>query len=167
SPSPVPSRRSSDLAILFADEPTGNLDAATGARSTDLLFELNREQGTTLVLVIHDERLAQRCASALHLDAGRLQENSARAATCHWPRACCCASGVPGSFGSCSWRCSSPSRSAPPSASSPTGCNGAWSPAPPSFSVPTCASLRGTHGPTKFFKRSSRTISNTLISLIF
>lgn len=63
--------------ILFADEPTGNLDAATGARITDLLFELNREQGTTLVLVTHDERLAQRCASALHLDAGRLQENSA------------------------------------------------------------------------------------------
>lgn len=67
----------SDPAILFADEPTGNLDAATGARITDLLFELNREQGTTLVLVTHDERLAQRCASALHLDAGRLQENSA------------------------------------------------------------------------------------------
>lgn len=67
----------SEPAILFADEPTGNLDAATGARITDLLFELNREQGTTLVLVTHDERLAQRCASALHLDAGRLQENSA------------------------------------------------------------------------------------------
>src|SRR5690554_174057 len=95
----------SDPAILFADEPTGNLDAATGARITDLLFELNREQGTTLVLVTHDERLGQRCASALHLDAGRLQENPAGAAIGHGPRACCGASGVPGSFGSCSWRC--------------------------------------------------------------
>ncbi|SDU06878.1 ABC transporter ATP-binding protein [Halopseudomonas salegens] len=60
--------------ILFADEPTGNLDAATGAKITDLLFDLNREQGTTLVMVTHDNRLAERCASALALDAGRLQE---------------------------------------------------------------------------------------------
>ncbi|HDZ57481.1 MAG TPA: ABC transporter ATP-binding protein [Pseudomonas xinjiangensis] len=60
--------------IMFADEPTGNLDAATGQRITDLLFELNREQGTTLVMVTHDARLAERCASALHLEAGRLLE---------------------------------------------------------------------------------------------
>ncbi|WP_022962281.1 ABC transporter ATP-binding protein [Halopseudomonas pelagia] len=60
--------------ILFADEPTGNLDAVTGQRITDLLFELNREQGATLVLVTHDQRLAERCHSALHLEAGRLLE---------------------------------------------------------------------------------------------
>lgn len=65
----------SEPAILFADEPTGNLDAVTGAHITDLLFELNREQGTTLVMVTHDERLAQRCAAALHLEAGRLKED--------------------------------------------------------------------------------------------
>ncbi|MBQ0742502.1 MAG: ABC transporter ATP-binding protein [Pseudomonas sp.] len=60
--------------ILFADEPTGNLDAVTGQRITELLFELNREQGTTLVLVTHDQRLAERCQNALQLDAGRLLE---------------------------------------------------------------------------------------------
>jgi len=59
-------------AILFADEPTGNLDAATGQRVIDLLFELNREQGTTLVLVTHDAALAERCSRQLGLDAGRL-----------------------------------------------------------------------------------------------
>jgi putative ABC transport system ATP-binding protein len=59
-------------AILFADEPTGNLDAATGARIIDLLFELNREHRTTLVLVTHDEALAGRCGRRLYLDAGRL-----------------------------------------------------------------------------------------------
>jgi putative ABC transport system ATP-binding protein len=61
-------------AILFADEPTGNLDAATGARVIDLLFELNRERATTLVLVTHDESLATRCARRIHLDAGRIVE---------------------------------------------------------------------------------------------
>jgi putative ABC transport system ATP-binding protein len=59
-------------AILFADEPTGNLDAATGARVIDLLFELNRERAATLVLVTHDESLASRCARRIHLDAGRI-----------------------------------------------------------------------------------------------
>ena len=58
--------------LLFADEPTGNLDRATGDRVIDLLFELNREQGTTLVLVTHDERLAQRCERRLELDSGKL-----------------------------------------------------------------------------------------------
>ncbi|MBJ9974260.1 ABC transporter ATP-binding protein [Pseudomonas sp. S75] len=58
--------------VLFADEPTGNLDSQTGARISDLLFELNRERGTTLVLVTHDERLAQRCRRQIRLDAGRV-----------------------------------------------------------------------------------------------
>lgn len=60
--------------ILFADEPTGNLDTRTGAHIVDLLFELNREEGTTLVLVTHDMVLAQRCERRLVLDAGELVE---------------------------------------------------------------------------------------------
>jgi putative ABC transport system ATP-binding protein len=59
-------------AVLFADEPTGNLDTQTGQSIVDLLFQLNREAGTTLVLVTHDERLAARCGRILRLDAGRL-----------------------------------------------------------------------------------------------
>lgn len=59
-------------AILFADEPTGNLDTATGDYIIDLLFELNREEGTTLVLVTHDQVLADRCQRRLRLDAGAL-----------------------------------------------------------------------------------------------
>ena len=58
--------------VLFADEPTGNLDSHTGERISDLLFELNKERGTTLVLVTHDERLAHRCHRLIRLDAGRL-----------------------------------------------------------------------------------------------
>jgi putative ABC transport system ATP-binding protein len=58
-------------AVLFADEPTGNLDTHTGQRITDLLFELNRNVGSTLVLVTHDRGLAQRCGRTLELDAGR------------------------------------------------------------------------------------------------
>ena len=57
-------------AVLFADEPTGNLDTATGQRITDLLFELNRSTGSTLVLVTHDRTLAARCGRVLELDAG-------------------------------------------------------------------------------------------------
>ncbi|MCJ0879136.1 ABC transporter ATP-binding protein [Pseudomonas sp. JI-2] len=57
--------------VLFADEPTGNLDTHTGAHITELLFELNRERGTTLVLVTHDERLARRCHRVLRLGGGR------------------------------------------------------------------------------------------------
>ena len=64
--------------ILFADEPTGNLDTATGARIIDLLFSMNRAFGTTLVLVTHDEQLASRCARVLHIDAGRLGAEDAR-----------------------------------------------------------------------------------------
>lgn len=60
--------------ILFADEPTGNLDTATGARVIELLFELNREEATTLVLVTHDLGLAERCETCLRLDSGRLFE---------------------------------------------------------------------------------------------
>jgi putative ABC transport system ATP-binding protein len=61
-------------ALLFADEPTGNLDRRTGEAITDLLFTLNRETGTTLVLVTHDERLAERCDRILHLENGQLLE---------------------------------------------------------------------------------------------
>jgi putative ABC transport system ATP-binding protein len=58
--------------ILFADEPTGNLDSATGAKIIDLLFELNREQGTTLILITHEERLAVRCERRIELAAGEI-----------------------------------------------------------------------------------------------
>ena len=58
--------------VLFADEPTGNLDPVTGKRIIDLLFKLNREQGTTLVMATHDEALAELCESRLHLQGGRL-----------------------------------------------------------------------------------------------
>jgi putative ABC transport system ATP-binding protein len=58
--------------VLFADEPTGNLDHRTGEKVIDLLFKLNRETGTTLVLVTHDLKLAQRCDRILHMDAGRI-----------------------------------------------------------------------------------------------
>lgn len=60
----------SEPKILFADEPTGNLDSATGLKIIDLLFELNREHGTTLVLVTHEDRLARRCHHKLELDGG-------------------------------------------------------------------------------------------------
>lgn len=59
--------------ILFADEPTGNLDAVTGEQIIDLLFDLNQKQGATLVLVTHDMQLAQRCSRVLSLEQGRLK----------------------------------------------------------------------------------------------
>jgi putative ABC transport system ATP-binding protein len=59
-------------AVLFADEPTGNLDTATGESICQLLFELNREAGTTLMLVTHDGQLAARCERRLTMTAGRL-----------------------------------------------------------------------------------------------
>ena len=59
-------------AVLFADEPTGNLDAATGERIMELLFGLNAETGATLVLVTHDQALAARCGRVIRLDAGRV-----------------------------------------------------------------------------------------------
>ena len=58
--------------LLLADEPTGNLDAATGAQVIELMFAMNAEQGTTLLLVTHDEALAQRCGRVLRLAGGRL-----------------------------------------------------------------------------------------------
>jgi putative ABC transport system ATP-binding protein len=60
--------------LLFADEPTGNLDQATGRKVIELLLALNREQGATLVLVTHDPALAGRCDRMLELDDGRLVE---------------------------------------------------------------------------------------------
>lgn len=60
-------------AILFADEPTGNLDRNSGGTIIDLLFELNRENNTTLVLVTHDAVLASRCQRTIHLEAGSLK----------------------------------------------------------------------------------------------
>ena len=56
--------------ILFADEPTGNLDTVTGKTISDILFELNREEGTTLVIVTHEQSLAELCARRLHLKSG-------------------------------------------------------------------------------------------------
>jgi len=58
--------------ILFADEPTGNLDQATGKKISDLLFELNQQSDTTLVLVTHEQRLAERCQSIITIDDGHL-----------------------------------------------------------------------------------------------
>ena len=63
--------------VLFADEPTGNLDTKTGHHIADLLFALNQEINTTLVLVTHDERLAQRCQRTIRIEAGSLVENDA------------------------------------------------------------------------------------------
>ncbi len=63
-----------DPGLLLADEPTGNLDAETGQAVIDLMFNLNREAGTTLVLVTHDEALARRCGRVLRMSRGRLAE---------------------------------------------------------------------------------------------
>lgn len=63
--------------ILFADEPTGNLDTATGAKIVDLLFDLNKAFSTTLVLVTHDERLAARCDRQVRLVAGEVVSDDA------------------------------------------------------------------------------------------
>ncbi|MGV8941041.1 MAG: ABC transporter ATP-binding protein [Lysobacter sp.] len=66
--------------LLFADEPTGNLDSHTGQAIIELLFALNAQAGTTLVLVTHDEHLAQRCGQRLRLDGGRLVAHELQAA---------------------------------------------------------------------------------------
>ena len=60
-------------AVLLADEPTGSLDFATGERVMELMFELNREQGTTLVLVTHDRAIAQRCERRITIEAGQVR----------------------------------------------------------------------------------------------
>ncbi|MCV2216305.1 ABC transporter ATP-binding protein [Thauera sp. Sel9] len=69
-----------DPRLLLADEPTGNLDAETGRAVIELMFALNREAGTTLILVTHDESLARRCGRVLRMTAGRLREEAASAA---------------------------------------------------------------------------------------
>jgi len=69
-----------DPRIIFADEPTGNLDTATGAVVEDLLFALNREQGITLIIVTHDEELAARCDRRIHIRDGRIVGDEAVAA---------------------------------------------------------------------------------------
>ena len=58
--------------LVLADEPTGNLDAATGQQVIDLMFDLNAKQGTTLLLVTHDEAIAARCGRVLRIQSGRL-----------------------------------------------------------------------------------------------
>jgi putative ABC transport system ATP-binding protein len=69
-------------AVLLADEPTGSLDFATGETVMELMFDLNREQGTTLVLVTHDRGIATRCERRITIEAGRIvPEAAAPAAT--------------------------------------------------------------------------------------
>ena len=65
--------------ILFADEPTGNLDTVTGATIIELLFELNRETGATLILVTHDDAIAARCGRTLRIAQGRIESDSGAA----------------------------------------------------------------------------------------
>jgi putative ABC transport system ATP-binding protein len=66
--------------LLLADEPTGSLDFATGERVMQLMFDMNREAGTTLVLVTHDRDIARRCERVLHLEAGRLAADETQSA---------------------------------------------------------------------------------------
>jgi putative ABC transport system ATP-binding protein len=73
----------SQAKILFADEPTGNLDTTTGAKVIDLLFSLNKEYGTTLVMVTHDDRLAQRCGRLIRLVAGEITEDVVAGVVAH------------------------------------------------------------------------------------
>ena len=68
-------------AVLLADEPTGSLDFATGAKVMELMFDLNREAGTTLVLVTHDREIAARCDRQLRIEAGRVDSGGVVAAT--------------------------------------------------------------------------------------
>ena len=61
--------------VLFADEPTGNLDTATGQKVVELLFEINRDAGTTLILVTHDANLAKQCDRSIRLEAGKVVDS--------------------------------------------------------------------------------------------
>lgn len=70
---------SNEPKVLFADEPTGNLDEETGHKIEDLLFTLNRENGTALVLVTHDAELAQKTDHVIHLKGGKMMESSLKA----------------------------------------------------------------------------------------
>ena len=63
--------------MLFADEPTGNLDTRTGTTIIELLFSLNARRDTTLVMVTHDEQLANRCKRVIYMDAGKLVSRNA------------------------------------------------------------------------------------------
>ena len=65
--------------ILFADEPTGNLDSKTGAKIIELLFALNKTEGTTLILVTHEQRLAELCDSNIEIEAGRIVSGTSHA----------------------------------------------------------------------------------------
>jgi len=65
--------------IIFADEPTGNLDSTTGERVEELLFSLNREAGTTLIIVTHDHQLAARCDQQIHIKDGQIEKIVAKA----------------------------------------------------------------------------------------
>ena len=67
----------SEPKILFADEPTGNLDSENGDKISDLLFDLNKQLGTTLVLVTHDNRLAERCQRIVRLEGGKVVADEA------------------------------------------------------------------------------------------
>lgn len=64
--------------VLFADEPTGNLDRATGKQIIELLFELNKQNDTSLILVTHDEHLAQRCQRSIHIHDGTIAKDELR-----------------------------------------------------------------------------------------
>lgn len=63
--------------VIFADEPTGNLDSATGARVEDLLFQMNKDKGITLIIVTHDEDLAKRCDRQIHIKDGKIVPKAA------------------------------------------------------------------------------------------
>ncbi len=80
-------------AVLFADEPTGNLDSVTGERIIELLFELNRATQTTLVVVTHDQAIAKRCGRIIRIEAGGWSHE--RRCDSHCSR--CCATASPAS----------------------------------------------------------------------
>ncbi len=91
--------------LLFADEPTGNLDTHTGQRITDLLFELNRGSGSTLVLVTHDRDLAQPLRPHARARCGTCGERELECRSCDSPCAICGATSSPASSRCCCSRC--------------------------------------------------------------